>query len=173
MHNSWLAITAKSSTRTLKCKAMQMAFPSCHLKPKREQKKLWIQWMFSMWCSAVWAVTNHSWQRPKRNPQGPCLESSPWDGDKRMAKQPCSCTWSRLRSQGWVNSTLRLFDAGNQSHTAPKTSSTSAWRISSRTSWSGEDEGPSKKLHLVARNQQGNWGNREDLLGLPANAGWT
>ena len=41
--NSWLDMTTKSSTRTLKCIAMQMAFPGCHLKPKREQKKLWIQ----------------------------------------------------------------------------------------------------------------------------------
>ena len=29
--------------RNTKCKTMQMAFPGCHLKPKREQKKLWIQ----------------------------------------------------------------------------------------------------------------------------------
>ena len=90
-----------------------------------------------------------------------------------MAKQPCSCTRPLLRLREWDNSTLRLLDVGNQSHSTLKTSSTSAWRTPSGTSWSGEDEGPSEKLHMVARNRQGNWGNREDLLGLSANAGWT
>ena len=90
-----------------------------------------------------------------------------------MAKQSCSCTRPLLRLQEWDNSTLRLLDVGNQSHSTLKTSSTSAWRTPSGTSWSGEDEGPSEKLHMVARNRQGNWGNREDLLGLSANAGWT
>ena len=37
-----------------------------------------------------------------------------------------SCTGPLLRSQGFDNSTLRLFDVRNQSHSTPKTSSTSA-----------------------------------------------
>ena len=75
-----------------------------------------------------------------------------------MAKQPCSCTRPLLHSQGWDNSTLRLFDVRNQSHSTLKTLSKSAWKTPSRTSWSSEDEGPSKKLYLVARNRQGNRG---------------
>ena len=55
--------------------------------------------------------------------------------------------------------------------TSPQTSSTSTWGTPSRTSGSGEDEGPNKKLHLVAKNWQRNWRNREALLGLQANAG--
>ena len=39
MHYSCLVMTTKLSTRTLKCIAMQMDFPGCHLKLKREQQK--------------------------------------------------------------------------------------------------------------------------------------
>ena len=76
-----------------------------------------------------------------------------------MAKQPCSCTRPLLHSQGWDNCTLRLFDVTNQSHSTLKTLSTSAWRTPSRTSWSSEDDGPSKKVYQLARNRQGNRGN--------------
>ena len=39
MHYSCLDMTTNLSTRTLKCIAMQMDFPGCHLKLKREQQK--------------------------------------------------------------------------------------------------------------------------------------